>query len=143
MKFDEIENGITYQTASYEVTKEDVFTFASQYDPQFMHVDEEKAKQSMFGGIIASGLHTLSITWKLWVDMDIIGDDIIGGAGMNYVKFAKPVYPEDHLSVEVKMIDKKEHPKYSDRGFVTTLLRTFNQDEELVLEIEMVGLVKR
>ncbi|WP_247747327.1 MaoC/PaaZ C-terminal domain-containing protein [Alkalihalobacillus sp. BA299] len=143
MKFDDINTHLTYRTETYEITKEDIFKFANEYDPQYMHVDEEKAKQSMFGGVIASGLHSLSISWKLWVDMGIIGDDIIGGAGMNYVKFVKPVYPEDRLTVEVKMIDKKEHPKYLDRGFVTTLLRTLNQDNELVLEIEMVGLVKR
>ncbi|OLO37912.1 hypothetical protein BTR23_13320 [Alkalihalophilus pseudofirmus] len=143
MKFDEITTGISYQTNTYEVTKEDIFKFAHEFDPQYMHVDEEKANQSMFGGIIASGLHTLSITWKLWVDMNIIGDDIIGGAGMNYVKFAKPVYPEDRLTVEVKFVEKKEHPKYTDRGLVTTLLRTFNQDQQLVLEIEMLGLVKK
>lgn len=67
MKFDEMPVGKIFETSSYKVSREEIITFASQFDPQYMHIDEEKAEQSRFNGIIASGLHTLSISFKLWV----------------------------------------------------------------------------
>lgn len=143
MKFDEIPENKVFRTLTQRVTKKEIYSFASQYDPQYMHVDEEKAKNSMFGGMIASGLHTLSLTWKLWVEMALLGDDVIGGVGMDNVKFLRPVYPGDELYVEAEVIDKKEHPKKSDRGYFILLLKTFNQNEQQVLRVELTGLVKR
>ena len=57
-----------------------------KYDPQYMHIDEEKAKKSRFKGIIASGLHTLNISFKLWVELGILGDDVIASTGVNNLK---------------------------------------------------------
>lgn len=68
MKFDEIPMGERVATTSYKVSKEEIIKFASQFDPQYMNIDEQKAKQSRFKRIIASGLYTLSISSKLWVE---------------------------------------------------------------------------
>ena len=65
MKFDEFSIGQTFETQSYKMNMEEIMAFASQFDPQHMHMDEEKAKQGRFKGIIASGLHTLSISFTM------------------------------------------------------------------------------
>ncbi|MDN3016165.1 MaoC/PaaZ C-terminal domain-containing protein [Paenibacillus sp. BSR1-1] len=143
MKFEEIPLNSTIITDVYHVTKEKINSFASEFDPQYMHIDEEKAGKSIFGGIISSGLHTLSITWRLWIEKNLIGDDVIGGVSMNNVKFLKPVFPGDQLTVQAKIIEKKDHPKQIDRGFFTVLLQTFNQNKDLILKAEITGLVKK
>ena len=143
MKFDEINENDLFLTDSYKVTKEDIMSFASVYDPLYIHIDEERAKEGFFGEIIASGLHGLSITWKLWIELDVIGDDAIGGVGIDNVKFIRPIYANDVLSVQAKIINKQEHINKSDRGYFTIQLKTYNQSEQLVLKADVTGLIKR
>lgn len=140
MKFDEISVGQRFETALYKVSKEEIMTFASQYDPQYMHIDEEKAKQSRFNRIIASGLHTLSITFKLWVELGVFGEDVIAGTGMNNLKFMKPVYPDDTLNVIAEIIKKEER---TSTGEITWLLSAFNQDGVEVFRTEMSALIQK
>ena len=73
MKLDEFTIGDMFETKPYKVTKEDIMRFATEFDPQYMHLDEEKAEQGRFNGIIASGMHTLAISFKLWVEEGNMG----------------------------------------------------------------------
>ncbi|QQK79097.1 hypothetical protein HUG20_03720 [Salicibibacter cibi] len=143
MKYEQMLINKVYKTSTYTVTKDEIYNFALKFDPQYMHIDDEKASKSIFGGIIASGLHTLSISWKLWVDMNLIGEDIIGGVRMEHVEFLKPVYPEDILTVKARIIDKQEHSDQKDRGYISILLNTYNQDEKMVMNVKFLGLIKR
>lgn len=143
MKFEEFELGQTYTTSTYEITRQDIMEFGARFDPQYMHIDEVKANQSIFKGIIASGLHTLCVTWKLWIDLDIVGLDVIGGVGMERLRFLHPVYPGDRLFVIARIVNLRPHNKKKDRGYFTVLLQTKNQNDETVLEAEVTGLVAR
>lgn len=140
MKLNEFTIGQEFNTKSFQLTKELIQEFAGEYDPQYMHIDDEKANQSRFNGIIASGMHTLAITFKLWVEEGRYGDDVIAGTEMNNVKFIKPVYPEDKLYTIVKVIDKQERKFES--GILTVRLTTYNQNEVKVLEGELSALIK-
>lgn len=115
--------------------------FAAEFDPQYMHLDEERANQGRFQGIIASGIHTLAISFKLLVEEGIYGDDIIAGTRMNHLKFMRPVYPGDELNIIGKVIDKKEAK--NNTGILTLLLSTFNDKEEKVFEGEMSAMIER
>ncbi|MED1018591.1 MaoC/PaaZ C-terminal domain-containing protein, partial [Bacillus atrophaeus] len=97
MKLDEFAIGQVFHTKSFKLTKENIMGFAEEFDPQYMHLDEEKAKEGRFNGIIASGIHTIAISFKLWIEEGFYGDDIIAGTEMNNFKFIKPVYPDDEL----------------------------------------------
>ncbi len=141
MKLDEFTIGQVFATKSFKLTKEDITRFAGEFDPQYMHLDEEKANQGRFNGIIASGIHTLAISFKLWVEQGIYGDDVIAGTRMNNIKFIKPVYPDDELHTIVEVIDKKA--KKNETGIVTVLLSTFNDKEEKVFEGDLSVLIKR
>ncbi|MEH7009590.1 MaoC family dehydratase [Neobacillus niacini] len=140
MKFGEISIGQRFETTSYKVSKEEIFAFAAQFDPQYMHIDEEKAKESRFKGIIASGLHTLSLSFKLWVETGMFGDDVIAGTGVDNLKFTKPVFPDDVLYVTTEVIKKKER---KGSGEVTLLLTTFNNNGEQVLKAELSALISK
>ena len=111
MKLDEFTIGDVFETKSHKLTKEDIMRFAGEFDPQYMHLDEEKANQGRFNGIIASGIHTLAISFKLWVEEGRYGEDVIAGTRMNNIKFIKPVYPDDELHIIVEVIDKKANKK--------------------------------
>jgi acyl dehydratase len=141
MKLDELTIGQVFTTKPFKLTKEDIMRFAGEFDPQYMHLDEEKASQGRFNGIIASGIHTLAISFKLWVEQGIYGDDVIAGTQMNNIKFIKPVYPDDELHTIVEVIDKKA--KKNETGILTVLLSTFNDKEEKVFEGDLSVLIKR
>lgn len=101
MKFDQFSEGQSYVTKSAVLSREEILDFATKYDPQYFHIDEEAAKQSHFGEIIAAGAHILSILWREWVHLDILGKDCIAGVGLDEVEFKKPVYPGDVIYAEV------------------------------------------
>ncbi|MGJ9459571.1 MaoC family dehydratase [Oceanobacillus sp. CF4.6] len=141
MKLDEFTIGDVFQTKAHKLTKEDIVRFAGEFDPQYMHLDEEKANQGRFKGIIASGIHTLAISFKLWVEDGRYGADVIAGTKMNNIKFIKPVYPDDELHIIVEVIDKKAIK--NETGLLTVLLSTFNDKEEKVFEGDLTVLIKR
>ncbi|MFP7486274.1 MaoC family dehydratase [Priestia filamentosa] len=141
MKLDEFTIGQVFKTKSYKLTKENIMKFATEFDPQYMHIDEEKANQGRFNGIIASGIQTLAISFKLWVEEGCYGDDIIAGTKMDNFKFTKPVYPEDELYTIVEVTDK--YATKEETGILTVSLSTFNNIEEKVFEGDLSVLIKR
>lgn len=140
MKFEDFTIGQSYETASYKMTKEKIQNFAREFDPQYMHLDEEKATSSSFGDIIASGMHTLNVSFRLWIDLGIYGEDIIAGRGMEKLVFRKAVYPGDHLSVKVVVTEKKLLK--NGQGLVTVKMTTYNQKKERVLTASLSAMMK-
>ncbi len=106
-----------------------------------MHLDEEKAKQGRFNGIIASGIQTIAVSFKLWVETGSYGDDVIAGTAMNNLKFLKPVYPGDELYTVVEVIAVNE--KNNGTGIVTVLLSTYNNKDVKVFEGELSVLINK
>lgn len=141
MRFHEFFTGQVFRTKSLAITKENITSFAAEFDPQYMHLDEEKAKQGRFNGIIASGIQTLAVTFKLWVETGSYGEDVIAGTAMNNIRFIKPVFPGDDLHTIVEVIDVIE--KKNENGIVTVRLSTFNQSDERVFEGELSVLVRK
>lgn len=139
MKFNEYVIGETYRTESIQLSKKDIIDFAKIYDPQYMHIDETKAKEGRFGSLIASGMQTMSTSFKLWVELGIYGEDVVAGTGMNNIKFIKPVFPDDEISVLSEVIELA--PRRSSGGIVTVLLTTFNQNNEKVFQAELSALI--
>ncbi|WP_315792802.1 MaoC family dehydratase [Paenibacillus sp. BIC5C1] len=139
MKFNKYVIGETYRTESIQLSKKDIIDFAKIYDPQYMHIDEKKAKEGRFGSLIASGMQTMSTSFKLWVELGIYGEDVVAGTGMNNIKFIKPVFPDDEISVVSEVIELS--PRRSSGGIVTVLLTTFNQNNEKVFQAELSALI--
>ncbi|ASR48867.1 hypothetical protein B4V02_20275 [Paenibacillus kribbensis] len=141
MRYHEFYIGQRFRTKSLTLTKEDITRFAAEFDPQYMHLDEDKATQGRFNGIIASGIQTLAVSFKLWVETVSYGDDVIAGTAMNNIRFIKPVYPGDELHTMVEVTALRE--KLDETGIVTVMLTTFNDKDEKVFEGELSVLVHK
>lgn len=114
------------------MSKEEIMTFASQYDPQYFHVDEERAKHSPFGEVIASGFHTIGKVWSEWVKMDVLGEDCLGGLSANEIRWWRPVFAGDYLYATIKVAEKKSM-KGKGRGVITLAFDVKNQTNKTVL----------
>jgi acyl dehydratase len=125
------------------VTREEIVTFAGQFDPQPMHMDEEAAKQSMLGGLAASGWHTSAIMMRMIVD-DFLGDVAsMGAPGIDEVKWLKPVRPGDRLTVRGTVQGVRASQSKPDRGFVSLLWEVTNDRGELVMTLACPQMIER
>jgi len=132
MLYDDIEVGTTVRVGSYSVDADDIKSYARRWDPLPVHTDEAAAAQTMFGGLTASGSHTLAIRTLLMHRVPI-QDGVIAAGGWDEIRFHKPVRPGDELSLEVTWTGKRRSESKRDRGIVTATMKLFNQDDEVVL----------
>ena len=127
--------GARRRSGEYAVTREEVIAFARQYDPQPFHLDDAAAAaHPFFGRLAASGWHTCAIVMRLTVDSWAAGDVApLGGAGIDEIRWLKPVYPGDTLYAEfetLSVVEGKPRPGMRLARIVTT---TFNQADEPVM----------
>lgn len=138
---DDLQVGDEFELGSYTVTLEEMLAFSRQWDPQDFHVDVQAAEQGYFGGVIASGLHTMAIVQRLWVTSNVHRWAVIAGSGLRDVKFLLPVRPGQTLTARVRILDiDLERP---DRGRVTKQSLLFDAEDSLVLEMVSDAYLKR
>lgn len=141
--FESFEIGQKQTFGAYEVTKEEIIEFAKKYDPQFFHLDHEAAKQSLFGGLCASGWHTCAMTMSMLVaNMDEHGRSL-GSPGIDSLKWRRPVYPGDVLSVEMEVIDTVPSKSRPEIGFIISKTTVSNQKKDVVMEFVSKGIFPR
>ena len=97
--FEDYEPGATYEFGSIPVDARDIIAFGRQFDPQVFHIDPEGAKNTMYGGLIASGWHTGSLMMRLFVENYLPGPASLGSPGVDELSWLKPVRPGDELTV--------------------------------------------
>jgi acyl dehydratase len=141
--WEDFQPGTVLRTGSYEVTKEEIIEFARRFDPQRFHVDEEAAKQTMFGGLIASGWMTGSISMRLMCDAYLLDSASLGSPGMESLKWLKPVRPGDVLTVRVTVLEARPMNSKPDVGLALSRMETLNQREEVVMQMEAWGMYRR
>lgn len=141
--FEDFETGETVQLGTYELTKGEMLEFAEKYDPQPFHVDQEAARQSPFGGIIASGLLTMAITQRLSVEGLYKDSHGLGSPGLRETEFRNPVYPGDELTATMEPVHKRRLESRPDAGLVEFETITRNQDDKVVLKMVAKVLFER
>lgn len=109
-----------------------VTTFASEFDPQPFHLDERAAQASIFRGLAASGWHTAAVTMRLLVDSEFKPAGGIVGAGVEELRWPRPVRPGDELRVESEVLEVRPSKSKPEQGLVKVRTSTFNQDDEMV-----------
>ena len=135
--FEDFEVGAAYRLGSRVMSKADIIAFARQFDRRPVHLDEEAASRSMFGGLVASGLHTLCVAATI-VDEDFLaGTAMAAGAGMDKVRWTKPVRPGDELSVHLTISRVAPHPRRPQLGLVGTVQQVVIQDGSTVMSGEV------
>ena len=124
-------------------TREEIIAFASQFDPQPFHLDDEGGKASMFGGLCASGWHTCSMAMRLMVTNFLHETASLGSPGLENIKWTKPVYPNDTLRLQTTVLETKPMGRRPDVGMTRNLWEMFNQHGEKVLQMEGWGMFRR
>jgi acyl dehydratase len=129
--FDDLRVGDTFKTATHALDADQIKAFAQQFDPQPFHLDDGAARQSIFGGLAASGWHTAAITMRLLVTSGPPLANGILGAGAE-VEWKSPTRPGDVLHVESEVLSLTPSRSRPDRGVVVMRSRTLNQRGEVV-----------
>jgi acyl dehydratase len=114
------------------VTAADITEFAARFDPQPFHLDAEAARGSVFGGLAASGWHTAALTMRLLVDSEFRPAGGIIGAGMDELRWPRPVYPGDELHLETEVLEVRPSRSRPEQGLVKARTTTFNGRDEPV-----------
>ena len=139
--FEDLLIGTKERFGRYQVTREEVVEFAGKYDPHPFHLSDEEAAKTFFGRISASGWHTCSMTMALFVEhIHDTPHASHGGVGIDELRWHKPVYPDDVLSVETEIVKKRRSRSRPELGSVWTKMTTYNQDGVAVLSMTAIGL---
>jgi len=131
-----------YRSREYRLTEKEIIDYAQKWDPQPFHIDPEFAKNTKFGGLVASGSHLLAICLKMegekrprraW----------IAAMGLDKIGFLTPARPGDILVFENELISKRESKSDSNAGIVHFAAKLLNQLDEPVLTYEVTALVEK
>jgi acyl dehydratase len=127
---------------NYHVTRDEVIDFASKYDPQPFHLDDDAAAKTHFGRLSASGWHTAAMTMSMLVEnLKNAKQAGLGSPGLDELRWLKPVYPGDTLRVETELTDVRPSRSRPEMGSIHSLVTVFNQDDVPVMTMKSIGLV--
>jgi acyl dehydratase len=141
--FEDFEPGQTVELGTRTVTEEEIVAFARQWDPQPFHVDPDAARESVFGGLIASGWHTGAMWMRLYVD-SLLGDAAgLGSPGVEELRWLAPVRPGDTLTGSLEVLEATPSQRRADRGTVRIRAEMVNQDGVTVMAMTSRGHFRR
>ena len=140
MYFDELEIGMTGETAPVVIEKEKMMAFARDYNNIPLHTDEKYAKTTPFGKLIAPGVMSFMSVWAKYLEVDFFGDELIAGKSTK-IEWLKPVFADDVLSGRATITKLvKRNPK---NGLVEITIEAYNQNGDMVLTDVTEAIVKR
>jgi acyl dehydratase len=133
--------GVEQEVGSVGISEADIIEFANKYDPQDFHTDPEKAATGPFGGLVASGWHTIAVVMRLLVDRYLDSASSLGSPGIDELRWLAPVRPGDVLTVRAEVSDKRRSNSRPDRGLIRTSVEVRNQDGVPVMTMKALLLV--
>ena len=141
--FDDFAVGQVYELGERSLTREQIIAFATEFDPQPFHLDDAAAKDTIYGGVIASGWHTGSTLMRLLADGLLNDSTSQGSPGLEELRWIKPVYPADRLSG--RSVVEETHASRSKLHLGSVLMRSelHNQRDETVLMMRSWGIFLR
>ena len=135
--------GQVREGGSITLSETEIIEFAMKYDPQSFHVDPEQAKQSFFGGLIASGWHTAGICMRLLCDLFLLEAAAMGSPGIDELRWVKPVRPGDTLRLKTTVLETRASVSRPEMGTVRSRSEVYNQRGELVMHMSAITMLKR
>jgi acyl dehydratase len=139
--FEDYSVGTVDEFGDVLVTAEEIIEFARRYDPQTMHVDAVAAATGPFGGLIASGWHTASLTMRLFVEHYLSKVATLPSPGIDELRWVRPVRPGDTLRMRVTVLEARRSKSKPDRGIVRSLVEVLNQNGEVVMSQRPMNLM--
>ncbi len=140
MYFEEIEKDREIDLGQTLIEKKEMLAFANAYDPSPIHTDEEFAKQSRFGELLAPGTLSFIVNWAKWIRTGIMGEELLAGTSC-LMEWLNPVFDGDILTGIAIVTDKKINNKYN--GTITVIIKAFNQDGVQVVNSVSKAVIKR
>jgi acyl dehydratase len=140
------EDFIAGSTALYgprTITREEIIAYAAEFDPQPMHLDEEAARATMLGGLIASGWHLCALLMRMIADGFVLASASLGSPGVEEVKWLKPVRPGDRLSVRATVLETRPSNSRPGMGLVTFRYEMLNQSDACVMTLVSTMMMAR
>jgi acyl dehydratase len=125
--------GRVFEYGSRILSQDEIIAFAREWDPQRFHIDPEAAKQTPYGGLIASGWHTGCVMMRLMCDAYLNESSCIGSPGIEEWRFALPARPGDTLRYRATVLEARPSASKPDRGIVKWRWELLNQRDELVV----------
>jgi acyl dehydratase len=142
--FEDLEIGAETEFGTYEVTREEVLEFAKKYDPQPFHLSDEAAAKTHFGRIAASGWHTAAMTMAVIARHVVKHEQAgLGSPGIDDLRWKKPVYPGDTLTVRGEILEKIPSRSKPEIGSFRTRTTVTNQDGDTVMTFVSIVLIRR
>ena len=129
---DDFAVGQTFGSGRLVVDKEQIKSFASDFDPQPFHLDEKAAQDTIFRGLAASGWHTAAVTMRLLVESELKPAGGIVGAGFDEFRWPRPVRPGDELRLESEVLEVRPSRSRPDQGLIKVRTTTLNQNDDPV-----------
>ena len=140
MKFADFRAGQVLRFGPASVGEAEILAFAREYDPQWFHVDVERAKAGRWQGLIASGWQTCGIAMRLVVEGALRESESFGSPGLDYLKWLAPVRPGDALSVVCEVMEVRRSERQATLGILRWRWRVVNQDDADVLDLVATSL---
>lgn len=140
---DELSPGMHFDLGGFVLTREEVLEFARRYDPQPFHLDEEAARESMFGQLVASGLHTYAAAFGHFIRSGLLGQCNLGAGGAE-LSWPAPLAPDEPVTMSVTVEEVRASRSKPDRGIakLRTVVRRV-RDEVVVLEVVTPHFLRR
>jgi acyl dehydratase len=140
--FEDLVIGTKSAFGRYEVTRQEVLEFASKYDPQAFHLDDEAAAATHFGRLSASGWHTCAMTMAMIVEnLKATKQAGLGSPGTDELRWLRPVYPGDILRCETELLEKRQSATRPEMGIFRSKMEVFNQDDVVVLSFISIAMI--
>jgi len=141
--FEDLNEGDSYSLGPLFVSKKEILEFANKYDPQPFHIDEKKAKESLFGNLCASGWHTCSLYMKMLCDSFIKNLASLGSPGMNEIRWIKPLFPDQNITGKVIIVSKTPSKSKPQIGSLITNSEVYNNKKEIIMTLQSISIVKK
>ena len=140
-RFEDYVPGAVYEYGHIPVAEDEIIDFARRFDPQYIHIDRERAAKGPFGGLIASGWHTAAMMMRLIVDNFLPKTASLGSPGIDELRWLRPVRPGDVLSIRLAVLEATRSRSKPDRGVVRTLCEVLNQDKGVVMSLKAMNII--
>ncbi|MCB2187618.1 MAG: MaoC family dehydratase [Deltaproteobacteria bacterium] len=134
--------GAVHEYGPVSLTAEEIIEFGRKYDPQAFHTDPAAARESVYGGLIASGWQTCAVFMRLFVEGYLPGPASLGSPGVDELRWLKPVRPGDQLWARITIQQVKPSHSKPDRGVVYSFCEMYNQTGEVVCTMLALNLVR-
>ncbi|PYM40797.1 MAG: dehydratase [Candidatus Rokuibacteriota bacterium] len=141
--FEDFKPGDVIELGARTITKERILAFAREFDPQPFHTDEEAAKRSIYGGLLASGWHTGSLLMRILYDGLLHDAASLGSPGIDELRWLEPVRPGDTLAGRMTILEAIPSRSKPDRGIIRSLIEMRNQHGAVVVSIRGLSLIGR